>query len=129
MYYRYMDANELRNYLDGKKIKFLGNLRFLKRKVKVQFNGLNVVFNHENSNFRDLLENKKEFLVAFRFYRPLRKKEITTENPYDRNGVAKVKCYNVNGYSNKSAKLKGVYIIKNGKLRKIQGEKLNERLR
>ena len=55
MYYRYMDETELKNFLIGKKIRLAGKVIFLKKKIKVQFNGLNVTFEHNNHNFKDLL--------------------------------------------------------------------------
>ena len=125
MYYRYMDEKELKNFLIGKKIRLAGKVIFLKKKIKVQFNGLNVTFDHNNHNFKDLLDTKRYILVAFSFYRPLRSKDFITENPYDRNGTAKIKCYNVKAYSNRSARLKEIYINKDGKLQKLEKEEIN----
>ena len=125
MYYRYMDETELKNFLIGKKIRLAGKVIFLKKKIKVQFNGLNVTFEHNNHNFKDLLDIKKHILVAFSFYRPLRSKDFITENLYDRNGTAKIKCYNVKAYSNRSARLKGVYISRDGKLQKLKQEEID----
>ena len=125
MYYRYMDETELKNFLIGKKIRLAGKVIFLKKKIKVQFNGLNVTFEHNNHNFKDLLDIKKHILVAFSFYRPLRSKDFITENPYDRNGTAKIKWYNEKTYSNRSARLKGVYISRDGKLQKLKQEEIN----